>query len=258
MRTSITSVEIKKKYGTFYKILAAVIWIFVWQFASMWLKQEILLASPVSVIKRLAELVVMADFWKSVAFSFGRIVLGFSLALILGIVLAALSSGFWMAEALMEPLIMVIKATPVASFIILCLIWIPSRNLSVFISFLMVFPVVYTNILEGIRQTDKQILEMADSFGAGIGKKIQFVYLSQVMPYAATACKLGLGLCWKAGIAAEVIGIPAGSIGEKLYKAKVYLETPDLFAWTIVIIVVSVGFEKAFMFILRKIVGEQQ
>ena len=203
-------------------------------------------------------MVVMADFWKSVAFSFGRIVLGFSLALILGTVLAALSSGFWIAEVLMEPLVMVIKATPVASFIILCLIWIPSRNLSVFISFLMVFPVVYTNILEGIRQTDKQILEMADSFGAGIGKKIQFVYLSQVMPYAATACKLGLGLCWKAGIAAEVIGIPAGSIGEKLYKAKVYLETPDLFAWTIVIIVVSVGFEKAFMFILRKIVGEQQ
>ena len=131
-----------------------------------------------------------------------------------------------------------------------------SRNLSVFFSFLMVFPVVYTNILEGIRQTDKQLLEMADSFGAGVGKKLQFVYLSQVMPYAVTACKLGLGLCWKAGIAAEVIGIPAGSIGEKLYKAKVYLETPDLFAWTIVIIAVSVGFEKIFMFALRRSVGE--
>ena len=118
------------------------------------------------------------------------------------------------------------------------------------------FSVVYTNILEGIRQTDKQLLEMADSFGAGVGKKLQFIYLSQVMPYAVTACKLGLGLCWKAGIAAEVIGIPAGSIGEKLYKAKVYLETPDLFAWTIVIIAVSVGFEKIFMFALRRSVGE--
>ena len=166
----------------------------------------------------------MGDFWKSVVFSFVRIILGFSLALILGTVLAALSSAFFAVEVLMEPLIMVIKATPVASFIILCLIWIPSRNLSVFISFLMVFPVVYTNILEGIRQTDKQLLEMADSFGAGI--------------------------------AAEVSGIPAGSIGEKLYNAKVYLETPDLFAWTIVIIAVSVGFEKIFMFALRRSVGE--
>ena len=256
MRTSIINADKAKKYRIFYKIVAAAVWIMVWQLTSMYLKQEILLASPVSVIKRLTELIVMGDFWKSVVFSFVRIILGFSLALVLGTVLAALSSAFFAVEVLMEPLIMVIKATPVASFIILCLIWIPSRNLSVFISFLMVFPVVYTNILEGIRQTDKQLLEMADSFGAGVGKKLQFIYLSQVMPYAVTACKLGLGLCWKAGIAAEVIGIPAGSIGEKLYKAKVYLETPDLFAWTIVIIAVSVGFEKIFMFVLRRSMGE--
>ncbi len=255
MRTSIINADHRIKYRTFYKILGAAVWIIIWQLVSMWLKQEILLVSPVSVIKRLTELITMEEFWKSVVFSFGRIILGFFLALILGTILAALSCGFFAVEMLMEPLITVVKATPVASFIILCLIWIPSRNLSVFISFLMVFPVVYTNILEGIRQTDKQLLEMADSFGAGLMKKVEFVYLSQVQPYIVTACKLGLGLCWKAGIAAEVIGIPTGSIGEKLYKAKVYLETPDLFAWTIVIIIVSVGFEKLFMFILTKILA---
>lgn len=139
MRTSIINADKAKKYRIFYKIVAAAVWIMVWQLTSMWLKQEILLASPVSVIKRLTELIVMGDFWKSVVFSFVRIILGFSLALILGTVLAALSSAFFAVEVLMEPLIMVIKATPVASFIILCLIWIPSRNLSVFISFLMVF-----------------------------------------------------------------------------------------------------------------------
>ena len=255
MRTSIINADHRIKYRTFYKILGAAVWIIIWQLVSMWLKQEILLVSPVSVIKRLTELITMEEFWKSVVFSFGRIILGFFLALILGTILAALSCGFFAVEMLMEPLITVVKATPVASFIILCLIWIPSRNLSVFISFLMVFPVVYTNILEGIRQTDKQLLEMADSFGAGLMKKVEFVYLSQVQPYIVTACKLGLGLCWKAGIAAEVIGIPTGSIGEKLYKAKVYLETPDLFAWTIVIIIVSVGFEKLFMLILTKILA---
>ena len=258
MKTSITNVDNREKYRKFYKILAAAIWILVWQLASMWLKQEILLASPVSVVKRLTELIVTADFWKSVGFSFCRIILGFSLALVLGTVLAAVAYCFWTAEILMEPVVMIIKSTPVASFIILCLIWIPSRNLSVFISFLMVFPVVYTNLLEGMKQTDRQLLEMADSFGAGPGKKIKFVYLSQVMPYAVTACKLGLGLCWKAGVAAEVIGIPTGSIGEKLYKAKVYLETPDLFAWTMVIIFISVTFEKIFLFFLGKAVGEKK
>ncbi len=257
MRTSIINANYRKKHGIFYKILAAAVWILIWQLASMWLKQEILLASPVSVIKRLGQLIITADFWKSIGFSFGRIILGFTLALLFGTLLAALSYVFFAVEILMEPLITVIKATPVASFIILCLIWIPSRNLSVFISFLMVFPVIYTNLLAGMRQTDKQLLEMADSFGAGLVKKVEFVYLSQVMPYAVTACKLGLGLCWKAGIAAEVIGIPTGSIGEKLYKSKVYLETPDLFAWTMVIIFVSLIFEKIFLFFLKKITGEQ-
>ena len=257
MRTSIINANYRKKHGIFYKILAAAVWILIWQLASMWLKQEILLASPVSVIKRLGQLIITADFWKSIGFSFGRIILGFTLALLFGTLLAALSYVFFAVEILMEPLITVIKATPVASVIILCLIWIPSRNVSVFISFLMVFPVIYTNLLAGMRQTDKQLLEMADSFGAGLVKKVEFVYLSQVMPYAVTACKLGLGLCWKAGIAAEVIGIPTGSIGEKLYKSKVYLETPDLFAWTMVIIFVSLIFEKIFLFFLKKITGEQ-
>ena len=259
MMHSITNDRAKTDNGTKYtgiRILAVLFWIAIWQFASMYLKQEILLASPVSVVRKLFELIFSGNFWQSVGFSFVRIVTGFLLAVLLGIFLAVWAYWSKTVEILTAPVIAVVKSTPVASFIILCLIWIPSRNLSVFISFLMVFPVVYTNILEGIRQTDKQLLEMADSFGAGVGKKLQFIYLSQVMPYAVTACKLGLGLCWKAGIAAEVIGIPAGSIGEKLYKAKVYLETPDLFAWTIVIIAVSVGFEKIFMFALRRSVGE--
>ena len=234
--------------------MAVFFWITIWQFASMYLGQEILLASPVSVIKRLTELIAMGDFWKSVVFSFVRIILGFSLALILGTVLAALSSAFFAVEVLMEPLIMGIKATPVASFIILCLIWIPSKNLSVFISFLMVLPVIYTNILEGIRQTDRKILEMAKVFQVNPGRKIRYIYVSQVLPYFLSACRLSLGMCWKAGVAAEVIGVPSGSIGEKLYNAKIYLNTPDLFAWTIVIIVISFVFEKCFLGIVSRVV----
>lgn len=245
MKTSITS---DKK-----RILAAAFWILIWQLASMWLKQEILLASPVSVIKRLGELILTADFWLSAGFSFVRIVLGFLLGLAAGTLLAVISYAFTVAAVLFNPLITVIKSTPVASFIILCLIWIPSRNLSVFISFLMVLPVVYTNILEGIRQTDRQLLEMADVFGVNLGRRILYIYVSQVMPYFLTGCRLSLGLCWKAGVAAEVIGIPSGSIGEKLYHAKIYLNTPDLFAWTIVVILISYLFEKLFLSVVKKL-----
>lgn len=242
-----------KKY-TGIRILAVLFWIAVWQIASMWLGQEILLASPVSVIRRLFELIFTGDFWRSAGFSFGRIVLGFSMALILGTLLAVLAFLSRTVEILVNPVLTAVKSTPVASFIILCLIWIPSRNLSVFISFLMVLPVIYTNILEGIRQTDSKILEMAKVFQVNPGRKIRYIYVSQVLPYFLSACRLSLGMCWKAGVAAEVIGVPSGSIGEKLYNAKIYLNTPDLFAWTIVIIVISFVFEKCFLGIVSRVV----
>lgn len=235
---------------------AVIFWIAVWQAASMALGQEILLVSPVSVLRKLAELAVTGDFWQSILYSFGRIVSGFLLALFIGILLAVLSYQLELFAIVLKPLIVVIKSTPVASFIILCLIWIPSRNLSVFIAFLMVLPVIYTNILQGIRQTDQKLLEMAWVFSVGLKKQVRYIYLSQMLPYLLSGCTVSLGLCWKAGVAAEVIGIPAGSIGEKLYNAKIYLNTSDLFAWTIVIIVISFVFEKCFLWLLRWIVRQ--
>ena len=257
MMHSITNDRAKTDNGTKYtgiRILAVFFWIAIWQFASMYLKQEILLASPVSVVRKLFELIFSGNFWQSVGFSFVRIVTGFLLAVLLGIFLAVWAYWSKTVEILTAPVIAVVKSTPVASFIILCLIWIPSKNLSVFISFLMVLPVIYTNILEGIRQTDRKILEMAKVFQVNPGRKIRYIYVSQVLPYFLSACRLSLGMCWKAGVAAEVIGVPSGSIGEKLYNAKIYLNTPDLFAWTIVIIVISFVFEKCFLGIVSRVV----
>ena len=255
MRTSTTRDKNVAGKTWIIRILAVAFWISVWQLASMWLKQEILLASPVSVIKKLGELVVTADFWKSASFSFVRIVLGFMLGLMTGALLPVFSYLSSVASVLLKPLMTVVKSTPVASFIILCLIWIPSRNLSVFISFLMVLPVVYTNLYEGIRQTDRQLLEMADVFRVPLSRRIRYIYLSQILPFLRSGFSLSLGLCWKAGVAAEVIGIPDGSIGERLYESKVYLETPDLFAWTLVIVAVSILFEKCFLFLMDRAVA---
>ena len=231
--------------------MAVFFWITIWQFASMYLGQEILLASPVSVVRKLSELSFTGNFWQSVGFSFVRIVTGFLLAMFLGIFLAVLAYWSKTVEILIAPVIAVVKSTPVASFIILCLIWIPSKNLSVFISFLMVLPVIYTNILEGIRQTDSKILEMAKVFQVNPGRKIRYIYVSQVLPYFLSACRLSLGMCWKAGVAAEIIGMPKGSVGQMLYMSKIYLDTDDLLAWTVIIVVLSVIFEKLVVLALK-------
>ena len=137
------------------------------------------------------------------------------------------------------------KAVPVASFVILILIWVSSKNLSVVISFLMVFPILYTNTRNGLRELDTALLEMTDVFQVPRPVRLRWVILPQLYPYIRTGCSLSLGLCWKAGTAAEVIGIPNRSIGEHLYQAKIYLDTPGLFAWTAAIVYASFCLEKA-------------
>ncbi len=190
---------------------AVLFWLLVWQAGSMALHSDILLVSPLRVLQTLLALIQTTRFWSSLLGSMGRILGGFLLAAALGT------------------------------------IWFGSRNLSVFIALVMVFPVMYTNVLSGIRARDDSLLEMARVFKIPALRRIRCIDLPQVMPYFRAGCTLGLGLCWKAGVAAEVIGMPVPSIGERLQQAKVYLDTPELFAWTLVIVLMSVGFEKLFM-----------
>ena len=232
---------------------AVLFWLLVWQMGSMALHRDILLVSPVRVAQTLFELAGTKRFWLSIGGSFVRIVGGFMLAAVCGTLLAALAARFRRVEELLAPLVLAMKTIPVASFIILALIWIGSTNLAVFIAFVMVFPILYTNVISGIRATDGELLEMARVFRLPPMRRIRYVYLPQVMPYFRAGCTVGLGLCWKAGVAAEVIGMPVGSIGERLQQAKVYLDTPDLLAWTVVIVCLSVGVEKLFGFLLARL-----
>ena len=234
------------------RLWAVLFWLVVWQLAAMALRAayphgELLLASPVNVLLRLGQLAVTAAFWRTVAWSAIRIFGGFLLATVLAVVLAALAAWKQWLRGLMAPLVAAVKAVPVASFIILAQVWLNSRSLSLFISALMVFPPVYLNVLEGIGHTDHQLLEMARVFRVPVSRQLRGIYLPAVLPYFRSAVSLGLGLCWKSGAAAEVIGLPAGSIGEALYTAKVYFQTGDLFAWTAVIVTVSVIFERLFL-----------
>ena len=234
------------------RLWAVIFWLVVWQLAAMGLARayphgSLLLASPAAVLYRLGQLAVTAAFWQTVGWSAARIFGGFLLSTLLAVLLAALAAWKNGVGELLAPLVAVIKAVPVASFIILALVWLNSRSLSLFISALMVFPPVYLNVLAGIGAADRQLLEMARVFRVPLGRRLRAIYLPAVLPYFRSAVSLALGLCWKAGAAAEVIGLPSGTIGERLYTAKVYFQTPDLFAWTAVIVAVSALFERLFL-----------
>ena len=169
------------------------VWLLLWQLGAMALNQKILLVSPVQVLLRLGELLPQGGFWGAVGFSFWRITLGFLLACAAGTALGVLSSRFWSVRDLCAPLMATVKSIPVASFIILVLIWVPSRNLSIIISFLMVTPIVYQNVLGGISSMDRKLTEMADVFEVPFPRRLRYLYLPQVMPFFRSACAVGLG-----------------------------------------------------------------
>ncbi|WP_167956949.1 ABC transporter permease [Anaerosporobacter faecicola] len=249
MNRSTTNDNSKKKQSI--RIWAVICWLLIWEGASRILDQEILLVSPVFVAKRLCILTGDQDFFQRIAYSMSQIILGFLLATFLGIILAIGSKLNRYIEEFLQPLFAVMKAIPVASFIILCLVFLSSKKLSTFIVFLMVLPIMYTNMLQGMKSLDHERMEMATVFEVPWFRKIRYIHIPAIWPFFYAACKVGIGFSFKSGIAAEVIGIPDGTIGERLYESKIYLDTPDLFAWTIVIVIISIVFEKIFLLLLR-------
>lgn len=227
--------------------LAAAFWILVWQLAYSRVSQDIILASPAQTAQRLLSLCTQAEFWRSVGFTVLRVLAGFSAAVVFATVLAALTAGFNAANILFSPLLSVVRATPVASFIIIALVWMNRDAVPIFIAFLMVVPVVWANVFAGIKATDTRLLEMAKLFRFSPLRKLRLVYVPSVIPHFVGACSSGLGFAWKSAIAAEVLSLPRKSVGVELYSAKIYLETADLFAWTAAVIILSIILEKIIM-----------
>lgn len=233
------------------KALAVIFALLIWQTAAVAVDQSILLVSPIDVALRMTTIWQVEGFASSIWFSFYHIAGGFLLALVSGILLAALSGRFKWVETALWPFMITVKTVPVASFVVICLIWLSAQNLSVFISFLIVLPVVYGNVLQGIKSEDGKMLEVAEVFRMPMLRRILYIHMPQLKPFILSACATALGMSWKAGIAAEIIGTPDGSIGKQLYYAKIYLDTDDLLCWTVIIVIVSVVFEKLFMLALR-------
>lgn len=246
MKNSIITGKAKK---TAAAAVAALFWLAVWQIISMLVAQELLVPAPLAVLKTLGWLVVTAEFWKTAGVSLLRITAGFAAGMAAGALAAVLTTRYRAADLLLSPVMRVIRATPVASFIILALVWIRTGWLPAFTSLLMVLPLVWGNVEKGIRGIDIKLLEMAGVYNLSRLKTLIHIRIPSVMPFFMAASTTGMGLAWKAGIAAEVICLPPLSIGKQLHNAKIYLETPEVFAFTVTVVVLSLLLEKLIVFI---------
>ena len=234
-------------------LLALAFWLLVWAFAAWRMGQPLLLPSPLHVAGQLWVLMGDPAFWLTTAASLGRVLLGVVLAVAFGIVLAALTEAFSWLDSLLSPLLTVIKSTPVASFIILAILWMGRDRVPVFIVILMALPVIWANVAAGIHATDSELLQMAKVYRFPLTRRLRRIWIPSVMPYFLSACRTSLGLAWKAGIAAEVLTVPADSIGKMLYTSKLNFEIEELFAWTLAVIVLSLAIEQGLLSLLGRV-----
>ena len=231
-------------------LVVALFWLGVWQILSMAVGKEVLLPSPGATLNALVKMAGSADFYISVAGSIIRVSVGYILGVAVGVILGALSVWCGFAGMILSPLRSIIKATPVASFIILAYMWLSKVQIPGVIASLIVIPIIWSNVSEAILCVDKKKLECAKIFGLSFGKKLKYIYIPHIKPYFVAGALSSTGLAWKSGIAAETLVDLSGSIGGRLYDSKIYLESADLFALTGVVILLSVAIEKLFVGIM--------
>lgn len=234
------------------KLGIIIFWLLVWQLISICVNNSILLVGPWETLRALCVQACEATFWKTAVFTTVRISCGFLLGVTVGFFLALLSKKSKITEAFLEPVMQFFKTVPVASFVVLFLIWWRADKLAMIISFMVVMPHIYVNTLEGLKAADKKLLEMAAVFEMPVWNKFFYIYRPALKPFLDSGIKVTAGMSWKSGVAAEVIGIPLYSVGEQLYMSKINLDTAGVLAWTLVVIFLSAIFEQIVLWVWKK------
>lgn len=229
------------------KILIIFVWLAIWQSAAVLTGLDFLIAGPVNVFMALIKLLKTRVLYLSVVHTFTKVTAGFVIAFLSGSLLGSMSGKCNNLRLFLQPLLYTIQTLPVASFIILLLIWFGSSSVAFLISFIVVFPMIYNGFLSAMDNLDIKLEQMSDVFGVPLLKKIRCVYLSQLMSDIQGTLKSAVSMGFKAGVSAEVIGLVKNSIGEQIYYSKLYMTTADLFAWSIVLIFISIIFEHIFI-----------
>ena len=234
-----------------YGIISAVFWIMVWQAVAMIYDMDFVLPSPLTTLKALMENLRDIGFLKRILFSVTRIMSGFLLAVSVSLLISLISIRLRILRILFDPFCVVLRAVPVASFIILVLVIFSSRNVSVVISFLIGFPVAYSTIVKGIDSVPTELIETGDIFKMSFPRRLKYIYFPHLLSFFESGFSTSAGLCFKSGIAAEVIGYPMGSVGEAMYLAKIGFNMPDMLSYTVVIVIVSAAVEKLIVMLCR-------
>lgn len=239
----------------FARVGAVLLALLLWEAVALLFGERVLLASPVDVLRRLVEYAVSLRLHGPVLYSTVRIMAGVLAGLLVGCGCALLAGRFPVVETLLYPYMITIRSVPVASFVVLAMIWLNAGQFSGFIAFLIVLPIIYSALLGALRGMDRALSEMADVFHFRFRDRLWYIWLPQLRPALLSASATAVGLGWKSGVAAELIGVARGGVGWEIYLCKQSVDTAGLFGWTLVIVLCSLACEKLFLLGLRALLG---
>lgn len=229
----------------------AAFWLAAWMLLAALVAQPLILPGPGAVALALLRLVCDASTWAILASSGARILGGLVLAAVCGGVLAGVSSRSRVFAHLVAPALSFVKATPVACVVVLLLIWLGSARVSIAAVFLMALPGVYFSLAEGLAQVNKPLEQMFRLHGVRGWRLFCAHTWREVLPFVLSCARAVIGMSWKAGVAAELIGMAVGTVGERIYQAKLLIETADLLAWTVLVVAASWACEHVLVWLLR-------
>ena len=229
----------------------AAFWLAAWMLMAALVAQPLILPGPGAVVVALLRLVCDAGTWAILAGSGARILGGLALAAVCGGILAGASSRSRAFARLVAPALSFVKATPVACVVVLLLIWLGSARVSIAAVFLMALPGVYFSLAEGLAQVNKPLEQMFRLHGVRGWRLFCAHTWCEVLPFALSCARAVIGMGWKAGVAAELIGMAVGTVGERIYQAKLLIETADLLAWTVLVVAASWACECALVWLLQ-------
>ena len=229
----------------------AAFWLAAWMLVAALVAQPLILPGPGAVALALLRLVCDGGTWAILAGSGARILGGLALAAVCGGVLAGISSRSRAFAHLVAPALSFVKATPVACVVVLLLIWLGSARVSIAAVFLMALPGVYFSLAEGLAQVNKPLEQMFRLHGVRGWRLFCAHTWREVLPFVLSCARAAIGMSWKAGVAAELIGMATGTVGERIYQAKLLIETADLLAWTVLVVTASWACERVLVWLLR-------
>ncbi|MFB0921355.1 MAG: ABC transporter permease subunit [Oscillospiraceae bacterium] len=225
------------------RVLVILLWLAIWEGAYLLIGRDIYFPSPVSVVTTFFRLLTEQKTWVVIGWSLYRTLFAIVASAVLGVIFGMACGLNRAMYNFVNPLMVILKSTPVVSVIIISIIWFRSTDVPIFSGFLMCFPIVFSGTVAGVRGTDPKLVEMCCFYKVGSWDMLKKLYFPAAKPYINASVISEIGICWKAVAAAEVLSMPRLSIGANLYFAKTSLDPALLFAWTAIIILLSFVFE---------------